>query len=60
MDDANLNNTTNHHHRPPQATTSMSKANFVDDERFDPMYMHVSDTARGIEPMLDTVFSFRK
>lgn len=32
--------------------------NFVDDERFDGMYMNVAQTARGIEPLLDTVFSF--
>jgi hypothetical protein len=37
----------------------MSK-NFVDDERFDGMYLNIADTARGIEPLLDTVFSFCK
>merc|ERR1712157_481690 len=35
----------------------MSKK-FVDDERFDGMYMNVAQTARGIEPLLDTLFSF--
>lgn len=31
---------------------------FTNDEKFDPMYMHISESARGIEPMLDTAFSF--
>jgi N-terminal conserved domain of Nudc. len=36
----------------------MSSSKFVDDDRFDGLYMNVADAARGIEPMLDTVFSF--
>jgi len=36
----------------------MPQKSFVDDERFDGMYMNVAQTARGIEPLLDTVFSF--
>ena len=32
--------------------------NFVDDERFDGLYLNVAQTAQGIEPLLDTVFSF--
>mmetsp|Transcript_26827 Transcript_26827/g.48736 ORF Transcript_26827/g.48736 Transcript_26827/m.48736 type:complete len:344 (-) Transcript_26827:286-1317(-) len=31
---------------------------FVDDERFDGLYLNVANTTRGIEPLLDTVFSF--
>ena len=31
---------------------------FVDDDRFDGLYMNVASTAHGIEPLLDTVFSF--
>lgn len=31
---------------------------FVDDDRFDGLYLNVANTAHGIEPMLDTVFSF--
>mmetsp|Transcript_16496 Transcript_16496/g.24344 ORF Transcript_16496/g.24344 Transcript_16496/m.24344 type:complete len:323 (+) Transcript_16496:92-1060(+) len=33
-------------------------ANYVDDERFDGLYLNVAQSARGIEPLLDTVFSF--
>jgi len=36
----------------------MPSTDFVDDSRFDGMYMNVAQTARGIEPLLDTVFSF--
>eukprot|EP00980_Cylindrotheca_fusiformis_P003767 scaffold834_cov123-Cylindrotheca_fusiformis.AAC.14 len=35
-------------------------SNFVDDDRFDGMYLNVASTAKGIEPLLDTVFSFSK
>lgn len=31
---------------------------FIDDERFDGLYLNVAQTAQGIEPLLDTVFSF--
>jgi len=31
---------------------------FVDDDRFDGLYLNVAQQARGIEPLLDTVFSF--
>jgi len=31
---------------------------FQDDERFDGLYLNVAQTTRGIEPLLDTVFSF--
>lgn len=30
----------------------------MDDERFDGLYLNVAQTIRGIEPLLDTVFSF--
>ena len=30
----------------------------MEDDRFDGLYMNVANTARGIEPLLDTVFSF--
>uniref|UniRef100_A0A7S3L4Z0 Nuclear migration protein nudC n=1 Tax=Amphora coffeiformis TaxID=265554 RepID=A0A7S3L4Z0_9STRA len=30
----------------------------MDDERFDGLYLQVAQTTRGIEPLLDTVFSF--
>ena len=33
---------------------------FEDDERFDGLYLNVAQTTRGIEPLLDTVFSFCK
>lgn len=36
----------------------MTTPNFVNDERFDGLYMNVASTAKGIEPLLDTVFSF--
>jgi len=31
---------------------------FTNDERFDGLYINVAQTAQGIEPLLDTVFSF--
>jgi CS domain. len=31
---------------------------FTNDERFDGLYLNVAQTARGIEPLLDTLFSF--
>jgi hypothetical protein len=31
---------------------------FEDDERFDGLYLNVAQTTQGIEPLLDTVFSF--
>lgn len=31
---------------------------FEDDERFDGLYMNVAQTAKGIDPLLDTVFGF--
>jgi hypothetical protein len=33
-------------------------SDFEDDERFDGLYLNVASTTRGIEPLLDTVFSF--
>lgn len=30
----------------------------MEDDRFDGLYLNVADTTRGIEPLLDTVFSF--
>ena len=36
----------------------MSSQDFTNDERFDGLYMNVANTARGIEPLLDTMFSF--
>jgi len=33
-------------------------SSFVDDERFDGLYLKVAESTRGIEPLLDTVFSF--
>jgi hypothetical protein len=38
--------------------SSSHTANFVDDERFDGLYLQVAATTRGIEPLLDSVFSF--
>lgn len=35
-----------------------SNTDFVDDDRFDGLYMNVAQATRGIEPLLDTVFSF--
>jgi hypothetical protein len=37
---------------------SSHATNFVDDERFDGLYLQVAATTRGIEPLLDSVFSF--
>jgi len=31
---------------------------FTNDDRFDGLYLNVAQTARGIDPLLDTVFSF--
>jgi len=36
----------------------MSTPQFTDDDRFDGLYLQVAQTTRGIEPLLDTVFSF--
>lgn len=36
----------------------MTATDFVTDERFDGLYLNVAQTARGIEPLLDTMFSF--
>ena len=36
----------------------MPSNQFVDDDRFDGLYLNVAQTAHGIEPLLDTVFSF--
>lgn len=36
----------------------MSSPNFTEDDRFDGLYMNVAQSTRGIEPLLDTVFSF--
>jgi len=36
----------------------MSNSDYMNDDRFDGLYMQVANTAKGIEPMLDTVFSF--
>ncbi len=36
----------------------MASQDFTNDERFDGLYMNVANTARGIEPLLDTMFSF--
>ena len=36
----------------------MAPPNFLDDERFDGLYLNVANTTHGIEPLLDTVFSF--
>jgi len=41
-----------------QQQRTMSDNKFLDDERFDGLYLNVANTARGIEPLLDTVFSF--
>ena len=30
----------------------------MDDDRFDGLYLQVAQTTRGIEPLLDSVFSF--
>lgn len=31
---------------------------YIDDDRFDGLYLNVAQTTRGIDPLLDTVFSF--
>jgi hypothetical protein len=36
----------------------MASSQFTSDERFDGLYLNVAQTTRGIEPLLDTVFSF--
>ncbi len=36
----------------------MASHDFTNDERFDGLYMNVANTTRGIEPLLDTMFSF--
>mmetsp|Transcript_8118 Transcript_8118/g.11159 ORF Transcript_8118/g.11159 Transcript_8118/m.11159 type:complete len:348 (-) Transcript_8118:270-1313(-) len=36
----------------------MSSNNYMDDDRFDGLYLNVAQSTRGIEPMLDSVFSF--
>jgi len=36
----------------------MAPPDFTDDERFDGLYLNVANQAHGIEPLLDTVFSF--
>mmetsp|Transcript_20483 Transcript_20483/g.44364 ORF Transcript_20483/g.44364 Transcript_20483/m.44364 type:complete len:348 (-) Transcript_20483:53-1096(-) len=36
----------------------MSSSRFVDDDRFDGLYLNVAQQTRGIEPLLDSVFSF--
>lgn len=36
----------------------MPGQDFTNNDTFDGLYMNVADTARGIDPMLDTVFSF--
>jgi len=36
----------------------MPSPDFTNDDRFDSLYMNVANTARGIEPLLDTMFSF--
>lgn len=36
----------------------MSTPDFTNDDRFDGLYMNVANTAKGIEPLLDTMFSF--
>ena len=36
----------------------MAPPDFTDDDRFDGLYMNVANTTKGIEPLLDTVFSF--
>ncbi len=36
----------------------MPPPDFTNDERFDGLYMNVANSARGIEPLLDTMFSF--
>jgi hypothetical protein len=36
----------------------MSDNKYMDDERFDGLYLNVAHTTKGIEPLLDTVFSF--
>jgi len=36
----------------------MSSDKYMEDDRFDGLYLNVANTTRGIEPLLDTVFSF--
>ena len=41
-----------------QTFRAMSRPDFTNDERFDGLYMQVANQTQGIEPLLDTVFSF--
>eukprot|EP00571_Detonula_confervacea_P009887 CAMPEP_0172301192 /NCGR_PEP_ID=MMETSP1058-20130122/3130_1 /TAXON_ID=83371 /ORGANISM="Detonula confervacea, Strain CCMP 353" /LENGTH=344 /DNA_ID=CAMNT_0013011219 /DNA_START=60 /DNA_END=1094 /DNA_ORIENTATION=- len=36
----------------------MAPPDFTNDERFDGLYLNIANQAQGIEPLLDTVFSF--
>ena len=36
----------------------MSKPDFTNDDRFDGLYVNIANQTQGIEPLLDTVFSF--
>jgi len=36
----------------------MASSQFTNDDRFDGLYLNVAQTTRGIDPLLDTVFSF--
>jgi len=48
--------TTNHHKN--YTATMASPIDFEIDDRFDGLYMNVANQAHGIEPLLDSVFSF--
>ena len=42
----------------PIAIMPSNDNKFLDDDRFDGLFLNVAQQARGIEPLLDTVFSF--
>ena len=46
---------THHLHLPPH---TMAPPDFTNDDRFDGLYLNIANQAQGIEPLLDTVFSF--
>lgn len=50
--------TMTHNPAPFPLSTTLTMSSFEDDERFDGLYMNVAQTARGIDPLLDTVFGF--
>ena len=56
----NANRPSHSHNRKsiPYQTMSSTPIDFEVDDRFDGLYMNVANQAHGIEPLLDSVFSF--